>query len=38
MQSEVYIGTAEERAEGDMGDDTACVPVGVGHGQASWIG
>jgi hypothetical protein len=31
QRDEVYIGTAEERAKGDMGDDTEHVPVGVGH-------
>ena len=31
QRDEVYIGTAEERAKGEMGDDTAHVPVGVGH-------
>ena len=31
QRDEVYIGTGEERAKGEMGDDTAHVPVGPGH-------
>jgi len=31
QRDEVYIGTAEERAKGDMEDDTAHVPIGAGH-------
>jgi hypothetical protein len=31
QRDEVYIGTAEERAKGEMGDDTAHVPIGIGH-------
>jgi len=31
QRDEVYIGTAEERAKGNMADDTAHVPVGPGH-------
>lgn len=31
QRDEVYIGTAEERAKGDMRDNTKHVPVGPGH-------
>jgi hypothetical protein len=31
QRDEVYIGTAEERAKGEMGDDTGHLPVGIGH-------
>jgi hypothetical protein len=31
QRDEVYIGTAEERAKGNMGDNTSHVPVGPGH-------
>jgi|EP00979_Chaetoceros_neogracilis_P017926 silicon transporter len=31
QRDEYYIGTAEERAKGDMGDDTTHLPVGAGH-------
>jgi len=31
QRDEIYIGTAEERAKGDMGDDTAHIPIGTGH-------
>jgi silicon transporter len=31
QRDEVYIGTGEERAKGEMGDDTSHVPVGPGH-------
>merc|ERR1712038_696320 len=31
QRDEVYIGTAEERAAKEMGDDTAHLPIGTGH-------
>ena len=31
QRDEVYIGTAEERAKGEMGDHSSHVPVGAGH-------
>merc|ERR1719384_1152745 len=31
QRDEVYIGTAEERAKQDMGDDAAQPPLGAGH-------
>ena len=31
QRDEVYIGTAEERAKKNMGDDVSALPVGVGH-------
>jgi len=31
QRDEVYIGTAEERAAGEMGDDTSHLPIGTGH-------
>jgi len=31
QRDEVYIGTAEERAAGEMGDDTSHLPIGAGH-------
>ena len=31
QRDEVYIGTAEERAKGEMADSSSHVPVGAGH-------
>jgi hypothetical protein len=31
QRDEVYIGTAEERAAKEMGDDTGHLPIGAGH-------
>jgi len=31
QRDEVYIGTAEERAKKNMGDDVSALPLGVGH-------
>eukprot|EP01083_Nonionella_stella_P150630 480183_1 len=31
QRDEVYIGTAEERAAKEMGDDTGHLPIGTGH-------
>jgi len=31
QRDEAYIGTAEERAGKDMGDDTSHLPIGAGH-------